>query len=286
MQEPKFSIQTAAVTYTPHPLVQVLALLEGLVSFMSSNEGVFLHAMTAAEEPEEGLKRLGAPPTFISTFMVCHNRQRQVPHAMLSWEASTTHAGYTDIQAIAMPCATPMYCWSHAACRRRGGVRITHSTPTQGGCMQEVVRIAGGLHGPRIITFGDTATLSPQAAASVFSRFHAAVSPAGSPRATSPCSARVFPRTTKDMLEDLRPGDDSAQKSQDLSSMVTKLARVSDAVVTPVKALPPAIITALEETAAAPFLFFRWITPCLVEVRRPAPPNPTAQTNLTSPQPL
>lgn len=108
MQEPKFSIQTAAVTYTPRPLVQVLALLEGLVSFMSSNEGVFLHAMTAAEEPEEGLKRLGAPPTFISTFMVCQNRHRQVPHAMLSWEASTTHAGYTVIQAIAMPCATPM----------------------------------------------------------------------------------------------------------------------------------------------------------------------------------
>lgn len=51
-------------------VVQVLDLLEGLVSFMSSNEGVFLQAITSGEDPTEGLTRLGAPQTFITTFMV------------------------------------------------------------------------------------------------------------------------------------------------------------------------------------------------------------------------
>eukprot|EP00892_Ulva_mutabilis_P007419 jgi/Ulvmu1/5049/UM021_0066.1 len=186
---------------------RVLGLLEGLVAFVSSNEGVFLNAITGAEEPDEGLKRLGAPEAFISTFM-------------------------------------------------------------------EVIRIAGGVQGPRIMTFGNTPALSPHATASVLRRFRAATSPGGSPRsvsprATSPRSPRVFPRTTYDMLEDLRTaggGTDATAAVAEVQSALLQLSRVSDAVVTPLKLLPPAIITALEDLTAAPFLFFRWLSTCLVEV--------------------
>lgn len=141
--------------------------------------------------------------------------------------------------------------------------------------------MAGGLHGPRIITFGNTPVLSPQATAAVLHRFRAATSPGGSPRAVSPHvmsptpgsprSARVFPRTTYDMLEDLRTAGSAgidAGAVPDVTSVVLQLSKVSDAVVTPLKSLPPAIITGLEETTAAPFLFFRWLNACLIEVCR------------------
>lgn len=116
--------------------------------------------------------------------------------------------------------------------------------------------------------------MSPQAAAAVLSRFRAATSPTGSPRAVSPRGPRVFPRTTNDMLEDLHlpPGTEISTPAMPLSAV--QLAKVTNAVMTPVKALPPAIITALEETDAAPFLFFRWLSSCLIEVCQTAPAVP------------
>lgn len=131
-----------------------------------------------------------------------------------------------------------------------------------------MIRIAGGLHGPRIVTFGDTPALSPQVTASVLRRFRAATSPNGSPQTASrsPRSPRVFPRTTNEMLEDVDTGSNAANSLQELQSMVMEVAKVSSAVITPVTSLAPAILTALEEATAAPFLFFRWLSPCLVEV--------------------
>lgn len=116
--------------------------------------------------------------------------------------------------------------------------------------------------------------MSPQAAAAVLSRFRAATSPSGSPRPVSPSGPRVFPRTTNDMLEDLHIAPGAEISAPAMPSIVVQLAKVSNAVMTPVKALPPAIITALEETTAAPFLFFRWLSSCLIEVRQAAPAVP------------
>jgi hypothetical protein len=56
--------------------LQVLVLLEALVTFVSSNEGSFLKTIMSSEDIAQDLQRKGAPETFIGTFMV---RMRVLP---------------------------------------------------------------------------------------------------------------------------------------------------------------------------------------------------------------
>ena len=50
--------------------MQVLALMQGLVSFMASNHGAFMETMMTAGSIADSLKHRGAPASFIQTFQV------------------------------------------------------------------------------------------------------------------------------------------------------------------------------------------------------------------------
>ena len=136
-------------------------------------------------------------------------------------------------------------------------------------------------HDARIITFGatpgvytaDFAALLRRFAAAFTSRSPSPSSPArrsreGSPRHALPPGAAApparFPREVEAELRNLTLAVRGAGDIEPVRSV--QLSRVTNAVVVAAGALPPEVITGLAEQDAVPFLFFRQLSACFIEV--------------------
>jgi hypothetical protein len=149
--------------------------------------------------------------------------------------------------------------------------------------MQEVLEVMGTdtVFGPRILTFGAANSLNPHERAMLMTRFVDSLkgmsrspSPASSPRAGHsitllPGHARAPPSSVPPALEEHLANVTLAlhggQELEAIRSM--RLSRVSNAVTVAASALPPEVIRGLAEQTAFPFLFFRHLSRCYVEVR-------------------
>jgi hypothetical protein len=89
-------------------------------------------------------------------------------------------------------------------------------------------------------------------------------------RASSPRRAHALPhRTTRDMLEALELMVTSQGAAEGALECIQslELSHIHNAVTARADKLPLEVITGLEEAIAVPFLFFRWLSACFVEVR-------------------
>ena len=157
--------------------------------------------------------------------------------------------------------------------------------------MQEVLNIValtGAPSSPRIITFGTHRRYRDELA-HLMRRFADSASgprspsPAGSPRGHLGGSPRAAQRLLDDHAaaplatlpeefeRQLRELSVAAVGGQDIELVQSvRLSRVRNVVALAPGALPPEVVTSLAEERAVPFLYFRRLSACFVEVRRAA----------------
>ena len=151
---------------------------------------------------------------------------------------------------------------------------------------QEVLNIVGATSGagPRIITFGQA---QAQHADELVRLMRRLLDSTASPRSRSPSASpradgRVSPRQIDDHAAGAAPPASlpralearlaqlsvPGQESREMEAVRSvQLSRVSNAVAVAAGSLPPEVIRGLSEDSAMPFLFFRRLSVCYIEVR-------------------